>query len=210
MLIIGAKGFAKEILHICKVNYQNSQIAFFDDINTDIGDFIYEEFKIVKSLAQALEYFNKIDNKFTLGIGNPLLRQDMYNKFSSIGGLFTSTISHNADIGSYNVELSDGINILSGVKISNDVKIGKGVMIYYNSVITHDVIIKDFVEISPSVTILGRAVINENTQIGSGSIILPDVIIGQNVLIGAGSVVTSNLPNNCIAYGVPAKIINYK
>ena len=34
-----------------------------------------------------------------------------------------------------------------------------------------------------------------------------DVTISNNVIIGAGSVVTRNIPNNCIAVGVPCKVI---
>lgn len=45
--------------------------------------------------------------------------------------------------------------------------------------------------------------------IGSGAIILGNVVIGDNVIIGAGSVVTSDLPSNCFAAGIPAKVINY-
>ena len=35
--------------------------------------------------------------------------------------------------------------------------------------------------------------------------ILPGVNIGNNVIIGAGSIVTKNIPDNCIAYGIPCK-----
>jgi maltose O-acetyltransferase len=45
--------------------------------------------------------------------------------------------------------------------------------------------------------------------IGSGTIILGNSTIGNNVIIGAGSVVNSNIPNNCFAAGIPAKVIKY-
>ena len=37
--------------------------------------------------------------------------------------------------------------------------------------------------------------------------ILSNVTIGDNVIIGSNSVVTHNIDSNCIAVGVPAKII---
>ena len=37
-----------------------------------------------------------------------------------------------------------------------------------------------------------------------------NVKIGENSVIGANSVVTKDIPDNCIAGGVPAKIIKYK
>jgi carbonic anhydrase/acetyltransferase-like protein (isoleucine patch superfamily) len=36
---------------------------------------------------------------------------------------------------------------------------------------------------------------------------MPGVKIGDNVVIGVGSIVTKNIPSNCVAAGVPAKII---
>ena len=43
--------------------------------------------------------------------------------------------------------------------------------------------------------------------IGSGAIILGNVKIGDNVIIGAGAVVHKDIPSNCFAAGVPAKVI---
>ena len=46
----------------------------------------------------------------------------------------------------------------------------------------------------------------------SGCSIVADkeVIIGDNSIIGAGSIVTKDIPANCIAAGVPCKVIKYK
>jgi lipopolysaccharide O-acetyltransferase len=46
-----------------------------------------------------------------------------------------------------------------------------------------------------------------NVWIGENVSILKGVTIGENSIIGAGSVVTINIPSNCIAVGVPAKVI---
>lgn len=43
--------------------------------------------------------------------------------------------------------------------------------------------------------------------IGSGAIILGNVNIGDNVIIGAGAVVAKDIPSNCIAAGIPAKVL---
>ena len=36
---------------------------------------------------------------------------------------------------------------------------------------------------------------------------MPNTIIGQNSIIGAHSLVTKSIPDNTIAFGVPAKVI---
>lgn len=50
-------------------------------------------------------------------------------------------------------------------------------------------------------------IIEDGVWIGSGAIINPGVTIGENSVIGAGAVVTKDIPANCVAVGVPAKII---
>ena len=54
----------------------------------------------------------------------------------------------------------------------------------------------------------GRPVtIGSDVWIGGNCTILPGVTIGSNVVIADGAVVTKDLPDNCVAAGVPAKII---
>lgn len=207
MLIIGAKGFAKEVLEVVHQLNQLDQLVFYDDVNVETLENLFGQFPILKTVEQASIYLKTIDNKFTIGVGNPVLRKKLYDKFTALGGQFTATISPLAILGSYNVIIGEGVNILSGTTFSNSVCIGRGCLIYYNSIVTHDCTISDFVEISPNVILLGRCSIASFTQIGANSTILPDVKIGRNVIIGAGSVVTKNIPDNCMAVGIPAKII---
>lgn len=42
----------------------------------------------------------------------------------------------------------------------------------------------------------------------SGAIILGKVKIGDNVIIGSGAVVSEDIPSNCFAAGVPARVIH--
>lgn len=206
MIIIGAKGFAKELLEILHQNGETQNLCFYDDISNNFPDILYNKFKVLKSEKEAQKYFTSMENSFTIGIGNPKLRFSLYQKFEELGGVFTSIISKYAEIGSFGVKIGKGCNILGGVRISNDVKIGKGTMIYYNSIITHDVEIGDFVEISPGATLLGRCKVGNMTQIGAGAIIFPDVVVGNNCVIAAGAVVRENIPDNVMVAGVPAVI----
>ncbi len=209
MLIVGAKGFAKELLEILHQKEETENLCFYDDVSNDIPNLLYGKFPILRNETEAKSYFENTDNRFTLGIGNPDLRKRLYQKFMNLGGAFCSIISQYSEIGSFGVEIGEGCNILSGVKISNDVKIGRGTLIYYNSVITHDVSIGDFCEISPSVNILGRAAIGNFTHLATGATIFPDVKIGDNVIVGAGSVVKEDVPDNTIVVGIPAKKIKH-
>jgi sugar O-acyltransferase (sialic acid O-acetyltransferase NeuD family) len=165
------------------------------------------KYSILKSIESAREYFEREDNRFVLGLGNPIARYELYEKFNKLGGVLTSTISKNCRLGSFSVKVGSGTSILSGVKISNDVKIGEGCLIYYNSVITHDCCIGNFVQLSPGATLLGNVIVGSFSQIGSNATILPNISIGKNVTVGAGAVVIENVPDNSVVVGVPAKLI---
>ena len=56
----------------------------------------------------------------------------------------------------------------------------------------------------------GNVTIGDYAWIGASVFICPGVTVGANSIIGANSVVTSDIPDNCIAAGAPAKVIKHK
>ncbi len=207
MLIIGAKGFAKEVLQVFIDQGFTGKIAFYDDVNIDVLGFLFDQFPILKNEDEVFAFFKENGNEFTIGIGSPVLRYKLYKKILNLGGVFVSSISPFAQIGSYEVKIGVGSNVLSQAICSNSTQIGIGCIVYYNVVITHDCVVDDFVELAPNVILLGRSKIGSFSQIGANVTILPDVKIGENVIVGAGSVVTKDVPDNRIVVGVPAKMI---
>jgi acetyltransferase-like isoleucine patch superfamily enzyme len=51
-------------------------------------------------------------------------------------------------------------------------------------------------------------IIGDGTFVGNKVTIMQGVTIGKNCVIGANSVVTNDIPDGCVAAGVPAKVIN--
>lgn len=209
MIIIGAGGFAKELLQVVTQTVPLDQIAFYDDVTKNGPNRVFEKFAILKDEKALLTHFEKFGTDFTLGLGGAKLRQLLYNKIAGLGGNLVSTIDSRATIGTFS-QIGVGCNILSQACISNSSQIGKAALIYYNSIITHDSIIGDFVEISPGATLLGRTHIGDFTHVGANASILSDIKIGRNCLIGAGAVVTKDVPDNAIVIGIPAKIHRYQ
>lgn len=73
--------------------------------------------------------------------------------------------------------------------------------------ITHDGGVWVFRESDPLIDCFAPIRVGNNVFIGFGSIILPGAVIGNNVVIAAGSVVRGVIPDNCVAGGVPARVI---
>lgn len=49
--------------------------------------------------------------------------------------------------------------------------------------------------------------LGNNVMVGSGAKVLGPIKIGNNVRIAAGAVVLTDIPDNCTAVGVPAKVV---
>jgi serine O-acetyltransferase len=52
-----------------------------------------------------------------------------------------------------------------------------------------------------------RPVVGDNVTVYTGATVIGSIKIGNNVTIGANAVVISDVPDNCLAVGVPARII---
>jgi acetyltransferase-like isoleucine patch superfamily enzyme len=90
------------------------------------------------------------------------------------------------DIGSFTY-----INAQYGVTIEDEVQIGSHCSIYSVSTIDNK---------------QGPVLLKKNCRIGTHSVVMPGVIVGENSIIGACSFVNQDIPANCVAYGVPAKV----
>ena len=84
MLIIGAKGFAKEVLEVFHQMNKLDDIAFYDDVNKHIDNTLFDRFPILKNIDEAKDFFVKNGGDFTIGVGNPYVRLELYNKFVNI------------------------------------------------------------------------------------------------------------------------------
>ncbi len=105
--------------------------------------------------------------------------------------------------------------MLTGIELPCETTMGRRVVIEHfgGIIISGDAVIGDDVVIRNGVTIglrrtgeKGAPVIGNRVDIGAGAKVLGDIKIGDDVIIGANAVVLQDIPANCLAVGVPAKI----
>lgn len=105
------------------------------------------------------------------------------------------------------------VQIITGIEFPCEVEIGR------NFVIDHfgGIVISGYAKFGDNCRIRNGVVvglrrvkepcapkIGNNVDIGAGAKVLGPIRIGDNVIIGANAVVLSDVPDNCIAVGVPA------
>ena len=107
------------------------------------------------------------------------------------------------------------IQVITGIELPCEVEIGR------NFVIDHfgGIVISGFAKFGDNCRIRNGVVvglqrvdqpcapvIGNNVDIGAGAKVLGLINVGDNVVIGANAVVIRDVPDNCIAAGVPAVI----
>ena len=96
---------------------------------------------------------------------------------------------------------------MGGAVINSNTTIGEHCIVNTNSSIDHDCKMEVFSSLAPGVTTGGNVYIGEYSAISLGAKIIHNVVIGKHTVVGAGSTVLKNLPDNCVAYNTPAKIV---
>ncbi len=205
MLIVGAGGFAKQILPVIDRLGLINEVVFYDDYSNNQTTLIARNFRVIKTETELKEYFSFGDLRFVIGVGGTLNRYTIYQKFCALGAEPFSLIDPLSTISSFEVRIEPSSCILQNVVIEPSSTIGKGCLINLNSLITHDVSIGEFTEISPGVSLLGASKIGKSVFIGAGAVILPKIEIGDNCVIGAGAVVNRSIPAGHRVAGVSAR-----
>ena len=96
-------------------------------------------------------------------------------------------LGYKTDIGAFTY-----INAKNEVNVEDYVQVGSHCSIYSTSTI-------DKKE--------GKVTLKKNCKIGSHCVIMPGVTVGENSVVGACSFVNTDIPDNVVAAGVPAKVI---
>src|SRR3989344_728207 len=108
-----------------------------------------------------------------------------YNWF--VQGVDHFELGNKTDIGAFTY-----INAQAGVIIEDFVQVGSHCSIYSVSTIDDK---------------RGKVTLKESCKIGSHSVVMPGVTVGKNSIVGAMSFVNKDIPDNVIAFGIPAKVV---
>ena len=200
--IIGAGGFAREVLNIYTDLHKFVQ-GFIEKDKSRIGEILND----VPIYSQSILDINTIKTiKLICAIGDSQVRKEIVESLENLGYEF-DIIVHPSVIKSKWVDIDTGCIICAGSILTNQIKIGKHAIINLSCTIGHDTNIENYVTISPGVNISGNVSIGDGCFIGTGVKIIEGITIGDGSVIGAGACVTKDIPQNTLAVGVPAKPI---
>ena len=196
-VFIGAGGHARVLANVIESNHAELVAVFDSNPGKTALDGVKNE--------GAYQRDKHPNAEIIIAIGENVIRERISQEIKHKVG----QAIHAAAIVDRLVNLAEGVQIIQGAIVNRGASIGKHTIVNTNATVDHDCEIGDFVHIAPGATLCGGIKVGKGTLIGANATVLPNCTIGKNVIVGAGAVVTTDLPDNVIVAGVPAKIIKH-
>ncbi len=209
LVIWGASGHALVVAAIIRARGDFEVYGFLDDLdNTRYG----EEF-CGASILGGKEQLDRLPQlriqHLILGFGNCEARLRL-GVLLREKGFFLVTAVHPRATVAPDVLIGAGTVIAAGAVVNPNSRIGDNVIINTASSVDHECVVEDGAHICPGTHLAGGVRIGRGAWIGIGATIIDRISIGAGSIIGAGAVVTRDIPDNAVAYGVPARIVRRK
>ncbi len=194
-------------IDIIKKENKYNIIGIIDSIK-DIGDDIYG-YPIIGRQEQIKKLIIKYNiHAGIITIGDNWTRKLVYDSIiSEVPSFVFINAIHPSTIIGMNVKLGVGVVTMAGCIINPNSIVGNFCFFATGAQLEHDCKIGDFASISAGSITGGKVNIGKYSAITLGVIIIDRINIGENTVVGSGSLVNKDLPDNVLAYGIPAKII---
>jgi sugar O-acyltransferase (sialic acid O-acetyltransferase NeuD family) len=206
LVIWGASGHALVVADILRLQGNYELVGFLDDLAPQRHGTEFNGLPIIGGREQ----LNRLDelgvSHMIIGFGNCAARLSMAALVREKGFSLATAIHPNAVLAD-EVLVGCGTVIAAGVVVNPRARIRENVIINTAASVDHDCVIEDGAHLCPGTHLAGGVIIGRGAWIGIGAVVSDHLQIGANSIIGAGAVVTHDIPNNVVAYGVPAKVI---
>lgn len=208
LIIIGSGGLGRETVwtaeRINSVSPEWNILGFIDD-NIQVQGQLIDGYRVIGTTAAVAKYK---DAYFVCAVGSAKIRKRIVEKVKAVADVkFATLIDPTCVCGRERTEIGEGCIICANTYVTLDIKIGSHVYIGGNSTVGHDSRIDDFVTVYPGANVSGSTYLGTGCEMGTGSKIIQGLSVGMNTIVGAGAVVVRNLPPDCTAAGVPARVI---
>lgn len=203
IILLGAGGHAAVILDILKAQISKGEAIKIKGLLDDSNKKEWMGYPVLGSTLEVND-FNEENTYFIIAIGSNKIRDKLSKKYSHLK--FFTAIHPSAIIGSQ-VNIGAGTVVMPNAVINANSQIGQHVIINTGVIVEHDNLIGDYVHLSPNATLCGTVRVKPLTHIGAGATVIQGKMIGRQSMIGAGATVITDIPDQVVAVGTPAKVI---
>ncbi|HEX2698158.1 MAG TPA: acetyltransferase [Anaerolineales bacterium] len=210
IVVIGASEHAKVVMDVIEREAKFSILGLIDSYKLAEGMFMgYPMLGAEDALLR--KWKQKEIAGGIIAIGDNWMRHRVAEKIKALAAdfEFISTAHPSAQI-ARGVSIGRGTVIMAGAIINSESKVGDFCILNTKSSLDHDGLMEDFSSLAPGVTTGGHVHIGAFSAISLGANIIHGRTIGVHTVIGAGALVQEDIPDHCVAYGIPAKVIRQR
>lgn len=204
IVIVGSGGLAREVRWLLEeCNKYQERWNILGWVSNENAGTIISGLPVLGSDDWLLHYDKPVDVAISVGSGS--LRKQIVDRCRKNPNVnFPNLIAPNVSL-SDSVELGIGCIITAQSILTVDIKIGDFFVCSVACTVAHDCKFGDFVTLLPGAHISGNVTLGDGVSIGTGATIIQGISVGEEAFIGAGAAVVKNIPQRCVAVGVPAK-----
>ena len=139
-------------------------------------------------------------------VGDNKIRRKLLVNLQQLGFHVPTLVAANAWL-SPSAQLGAGTVLMPGATVGSDARVGNGVIINTHASIDHDCHLADYCHVGPGTTLAGNVRLGEAAFMGAGSVVIPEQTIGAGAIVGAGGVVVTQIPDDELWVGCPARFL---
>jgi sugar O-acyltransferase (sialic acid O-acetyltransferase NeuD family) len=208
LAILGAGGFAREVAWlVTEINRVDAEESW------DIVGFLQRSTERTDETICGIPVLRKADVAehsphiyAVAAIGDPQIRERAVAEARDLGCSFATLIHPSVFMDQDSVKIGAGSIVCAGNILTVDISIGEHVIINLDCTVGHDTVIEDYVTVSPGCHLSGHSILRRGAYLGTGAVTIEWREIGPRATIGAGAVVTTDIPADVTAVGVPARV----
>lgn len=204
LLIYCAGGLGSEVMDLARrINLRSSRwehLCFIDDVRS--APFFYGV--EVYPFDRVLDIFPMGSFEVVIANGEPAVREKLYGKLREHRIPLATLIDPSAIV-SDSAQIGSGVALFGFTVVSSRVLLSDNSIFYPHTFVGHDCRIQAHCVVAAGVNIGGHCTIGQSSFIGMGATIRQNTAVGRHVIIGMNAAVTKQIPNDVVAYGVPAQ-----
>lgn len=206
LAIIGSGDLGQLIAYHAVTDNHYEVAGYFDDFAT-LGE--------QKGFARVIGKLAEIEQAYADGVFDEIIVAIGYKHFSFRKKVFEDLkgkiplgrVIHSNAYVALSCTIGDGVVVLPGCTLDNNVVLHDNVFLNTSATIAHDSTIMAHTFLSPRVAIAGFVIVGECCNIGINCTLIDNITLTDRVQTGGGAVVINNLNSPGLYVGVPAKLI---
>ena len=202
--IYGYGGHGLEVEELARViNLKENRwekIIFVDDAKDKIDN------EKIFSFEDIISKYSPKDIEFMTGIGEPVIREKLYNKVKEKDYSFAILVHPSASVAESAV-LEEGTTVAHNAFVSIKAHLFTNTLVQPLACVHHECSVGRNSVVSTSAVMGGNSSLGYNSFIGLGAAVKQGISVGNGSVVGMGAVVIKNVSDRVMVVGNPARAI---